>query len=340
MNMRGMAILLIMMGTTISSRAQEIRASAEITVHRYIVDAHVIDSRGRAVPNLGATDFRARLDGRACEVEAVEWIPAGEQARVNEVSAQADQDFARSPGRRTIVLFFQTDFQRMRIAGQMRMRHYAAEFIKTLGPEDRVAVVSHDSRLKLRQDFTSDQALLTKAIADSLLIDDPPPPSMSESISLFTGIAMSEANDASSPEQALLLIGKALQPIEGPKSMLLFGWGLGHFSRAGVQMDWRYAAAKYALDRSRTSVFTLDISNADYHSLEAGLSKTSRDTGGFYMKTHLFPQMAMDRISGAISGRYEITLKSLHGGRASHVDLKMPKIDGEIFYRRLLPEAR
>ena len=36
------------------------------------------------------------------------------------------------------------------------------------------------------------------------------------------------------------------------------------------------------------TVFALDITNADYHTLEVGLEQVAEDTGGFYAKTHLF----------------------------------------------------
>ena len=50
------------------------------------------------------------------------------------------------------------------------------------------------------------------------------------------------------------------------------------------------------------AVFCLDVTDADSHTLEAGLKVTAADTGGFFVRTHLFPGQAMRRLSGALAG--------------------------------------
>lgn len=50
----------------------------EVHVSRVVVDAHVIDRRGEPIPDLGAADFEAFVDGKLAEVESAEWVPAGE----------------------------------------------------------------------------------------------------------------------------------------------------------------------------------------------------------------------------------------------------------------------
>src|SRR5947208_7749015 len=50
---------------------------------------------------------------------------------------------------------------------------------------------------------------------------------------------------------ALLIIGNALRPIRGPKSMILFGWGLGTLSGGRVWMERSYPAARQALEGAR-----------------------------------------------------------------------------------------
>src|SRR6185503_11502311 len=98
-------------------------------------------------------------------------------------------------------------------------------------------------------------------------------------------------------EAALVILGNALRPIPGPKSLILFGWGMGHFSMyTGVQMDWKYPMARNSLESARVSVFSIDFTQADYHSLEVGLGKVAGDTGGFYAKTFHFPKQAVARL--------------------------------------------
>jgi hypothetical protein len=91
--------------------------------------------------------------------------------------------------------------------------------------------------------------------------------------------------------------------------VILIGYGLGRFTSSGVKLGKDYALARRALEQSRASVFSLDISDADYHSLEVGLGAVSADTGGFYAKTHQFPQLAMDRLQRTLAGHYELEVR-------------------------------
>ena len=88
------------------------------------------------------------------------------------------------------------------------------------------------------------------------------------------------------------------------------------------------APARRALVASRTSVFSLDVTDADYHSLEAGLQLVSEQTGGFYARTHIFPDLAMRRLSGALAGYYVLFVEKPESRRTIHdieVDLTRRK---------------
>jgi hypothetical protein len=65
-------------------------------------------------------------------------------------------------------------------------------------------------------------------------------------------------------------------------------------------------------------VFSLDVTNADYHSLEAGLQLVSKETGGFYARTHLFPDIAMRQLAGALAGYYVLFVEPPESRRAVH----------------------
>ena len=114
---------------------------------------------------------------------------------------------------------------------------------------------------------------------------------------------------AADSETALLLLGNALRPIPGPNSMLLMGWGLGERTREGVRMKSRYRLARNALEAARVTVFALDTTYADYHSLEIGLRRAAADTGGFYAKTHDFLEQAITRLRRTLAGHYELELR-------------------------------
>lgn len=293
------------------SVAQEIRAQEQITVERVVVDAHIIRESGDPVEGITAADLTVTIDGIPAEIESVEWIdstqPYSEGLTPEEASGTS---YTVAPKGRLIVFFFQTDFQRERVKGQMKITGFADRFLDDLQPEDRVAVVSFDSHLRLWQDFTNDLEKVRRAIYQSIEIREPPPPELVPNPALFTRINRDEAKAAATSERALLLVGNALNPIPGWKSLVLFGWGLGVYTGRGrVSMIPDYTRARLALEAARVSVFSLDISEADWHSLETGLRKAAKDTGGFYEKTHIFPHFAMEKLKKTMSGRYEITVK-------------------------------
>lgn len=304
--------MLLALPIAASSLAQEVpRQSFEITVERYILDLYVTDSTGEPLDDLRPMNFRVKIDGEPAEVEAVEFIDATQPAEPVALESEEGSVDRPRPRGRLIILFFQTDFQRAnsRVTGQMKMLDYAQRFVEGLQPHDRVAVVQFDSHLKVREDFTGDTTRILSAIEQSLKIDTPPRPRRVPAPSLMSRLDEREMKRAATPEKALFLLGNALLPIEGPKSLILFGWGLGRYGTGGVSMIPDYWPARRALEASRTAVFSIDISQSSYHSLEVGLRTVSKETGGFYAKTDLFPSSAMAQLNRTLSARYELSIR-------------------------------
>lgn len=277
--------------------------SAEtITVERLVIDAWITSADGEPIVDIGPDDLHVTLAGRRVVVDAVDFYAASDSPS----SVRAHVRSA-SPGR-LLIYFFQTDFQRVRAAGQMRMIARALEMLETLSPDDRVAVVSHDSHLKLLQDFTSDPELLAKAIRSSIEISATPEHKVAGEASLARNLTRAQARRASKPEQALLALARSLMSIDGPKALVFFGWGLGRYGAGGVAHEREWAPARQLLADARTSLFVLDTSDADYHSLEVALRDAAEQTGGFYEKTHVFARQATQRLERTLSGRYEISI--------------------------------
>jgi hypothetical protein len=93
-----------------------------------------------------------------------------------------------------------------------------------------------------------------------------------------------------------------------------------------------------ALSVARTSVFSLDITNADYHSLEVGLRTVSEDTGGFHVKPHLFPETAMKKLVRVISSYYELSMippPDLGESYTIKVEVERPRT--EVYVRQYHP---
>ncbi|MEP6802756.1 MAG: VWA domain-containing protein [Acidobacteriota bacterium] len=296
----------------------------EARVERVILDAHVTDRRGDSLSGLRPADFELKVDGAIVPLESADWIPAGEPEvpllPTGDPSAADAPPREAAPGR-LLIFFFQTDYTTSRLIGLLRMGLEARRFLETLLPSDRVAVLSFDSHLKLRQDFTDDHARILAAIHASLRTGLPDPFEPEPGPSLARHFDYSAAEDAVTPEGALALIARAAAPIPGGKEMLFFGWGLqtiGGMSGPNMRDRIDYAEAIPALARARITIFSLDVTNADYHSLEGTLSNISDVTGGTYAKTHIFPGAAIDSVRRAIAGRYVLVFKKPEGPRGTH----------------------
>src|SRR5439155_16020303 len=131
-------------------------------------------------------------------------------------------------------------------------------------------------------DFTSDRARPEPVLKRGVLLERPPAIAAASPISLVERLDPARGRKAYSIEKALQFIADALEPLPGSKSIVLVGYGMGRLGFGGVSMEADYEPARRALVAARTSVFSLDVTTADYHSLEAGLQLISAQTGGFY----------------------------------------------------------
>ncbi len=313
----------------------------EARVERVVVDAYVTDRYGDPIAQLGPADFRVRVDGKSVELESVDWIPAElPELPVGEAlsAAPAGSPVPLAAPGRLIVFFFQTDFERSRLLGLVRMGLQARRFLEDLLPTDRVAVVSYDSHLKLRQDFTNDRHKIQDALFHAIRTGEPAPIGTADFPSIAEHFDYAAARNAATPERGLFVLARALAPIPGGKTMLFFGWGLatvGGMTWPNLAERRDFGNALRALAAARTNIFTLDVTDADSHSLEVHLQNLSGLTGGTYQKTHLFPNLAMDRVRRAISGRYVLVFKKPDGPRGRHsIEVGLAALKGEVNARQ------
>ncbi len=310
--MRRYLVLLLALSMPAAAQVQE-----QITVERILVDARVTNYEGDPILGLTPADFTVKVDGKAATVESVDWIPETAAQRIiagidNEAPpGPAVPEAQPMPKGRLFLYFVQTDFARntSRLSGQLSFQSYAEQMIDDLEEGDRVAVFSFDSHLKFRADFTDDKRVLKDAMRDAVLTDEPPPPQIVPNPSLARHLDRDQMKKCISSDEAFILIANAVRHIPGPKSMILFGWGLGHRSGGAVVMDRKYPIARYALETSRVTVFAIDTTEADYHDLEMGLKQAAADTGGLYARAYHFPQLAVNRVQKALVGHYELEVR-------------------------------
>jgi VWFA-related protein len=286
-----------------------------VDVERVVIDARALSPDGRAIVGLGTGDFRVKVDGRPVDLQSVDWVPGALPAEGRGGAVRpADEPV---PGR-LILLVFEKDLESSRVLGFMKMLHRAEELVGRLRPDDRVAIASFDHHLKLWLDFTTEHVRARPLLRRGLVYEDMPQAEAGPPPSLAAFLDTRAARDASNLEQALLVLARGLSPLPGAKSVVLFGAGMGTFTPEGVILDAAYEPARRALRAAQATVFSLDVTDADAHSLEVGLQQVAADTGGFYARTHEFPAIALAQLEGALEGRYVLAFPRPDGRRGSH----------------------
>lgn len=313
------------------------RFAERVDVERVIVDARVLDDQGNPVHGLTAGDFEVIVDGRTARVETATWFGARETETGAETAprpaAAARAEIGAPPvSGGLVVLLFQKDLEPSRIVGLMQMLLRSGQILETLTPHDRVAILSFDSHLRIWTDFTSDRERLRQVMAHDLLFERPAAVEPRSTPSLVARLAPDRGRRTYTIERALELIGEALEPLPGSKLLVLIGHGFGRFGSGGVTMEPGYSLARRALVASRTAVVSLDVTRTDYHSLEVGLQLVAEQTGGFYARTHLFPEQAVRRLSGAMAGYYVLSVEQADGdGSTRDVSVRLTRWKGQVF---------
>jgi VWFA-related protein len=308
--------VIVALGLVLAAGAQEDpRFEGEtIDVSLATVVVRVVDTWGAPVLDLKPEDFRVRVGKKEIPVAAVDWVseeePPPAPPATLEVAGEAVPAPAPAAPRagRLVVFFVQADLNPTRISGQLRLRPHTRGLLETLPPAARVAVVSYDSHLKLWQDFTQDHEKVHAALDRAMLYSKEVEIEPEGPESLAAHFDTEAARRAATPERALELTARALVPFPGEKTLIFLGWGLGRFGGGGVDMVPAFRPAVRALAAAHASVFVLDVTSADYHSLEVGLQNVADATGGIYLRTFRLPGLATKTLARAISGYYVLTL--------------------------------
>ena len=216
---------------------------------------------------------------------------------------------------RLIVVVVQKSLEPVRAIGLLRLLQESGRLLSHLTPDDRVAILSFDSHLKIWLDFTGDLNHARAVLAEDVMFRKPARIEPTPGLSLVSGLSQDLGRQTYTIEKALRLLGNALEPLPGSKSVVLVGYGFGRLTVAlgafGATLDREYEDAREALHAARAAVFCLDVTDADYHTFEHGLQTVAADTGGFFARTHLFAQRAVDRVANALAGHYVLFTENL-----------------------------
>jgi len=324
----------------------------EISVNLFSVVVRVVDGKGNALLGLGPEDFRVWGDSGEMTVTAVDWVSSDPDHRDEQLLARLAAAGVRlEPPEKRVIFFVQSALHPLRIRGHLRTFPHVRELVALLEANDRAAVVSFDSHLKLWADFTRDHEIVVEALgkaigfggrprADEPSADNGPKAARRQrwrstaarkkpravdrgELSLAEHLDVRAAQDAKTPEQALKVLGTALRPLSGEKVLIYLGWGLGRHGPGRPRMTSDFAPAVRALRAAQTTVFVLDVAYFSEHSLARGLRLIAAQTGGTYAKTSGFAQQATRRLARTIAGYYVLMLDGSHlRDRRVHVELR------------------
>jgi VWFA-related protein len=357
-----LAAALAVMGATVPVTASaqtgaDPSAEPEITIHdrievrRTLLEVRVVDGMGRPVEGLAPEDFTVRLGGRPARVEAVDRVVADGYARSLAATAASPLEDAGRAGtaaafdpavaepRQLVVLFFQTSLLPSKIVGFLRVHRHLDEMIDALPADVAAAVVAFDSHLKLHQDFTTDRAALKAAVERSFGYTPAAFPAVPPAAvpSLAHRIEERQARRVARAEDALAMVAVALEPLPGEKAMVYVGWGLGRLDAGTISMGRRYEDARAALVRARVPAFVLDVTDADFHSLETTLMAFADETGGQFFRTHEFPGREVTRIEHTLGGGRYLLLVEAPDLEPGWHDLRVRTRERWSFQRVLAP---
>lgn len=283
-----------------------------VEVARVVVDARVLDGEGRPIRGLGPADFRVTIDGRAARVESATWVEGGavdEEGLPVRAAPQSAAAVQQGPTGRLVLFLFQKDFEPSRMIGLMRMLAETRRHLGRFTEADRVAVGSFDTHLKIWVDFTNQFEDVHLALRRRILFERSRPPEPSGWPSLFPRLRLEAARKTYTMEGALRLLADALAPLPGAKSLVLVGHGFGRFDGHTLSFDRTYGPAIRSLQSGRVTVYALDTTQADRHTLEAGLIHVAEETGGFFDRTHLSSRRGLGRLEGALAGHYVLLVE-------------------------------
>ena len=276
-----------------------------VDVPRVLVDVRVTDGSGRAISDLAAGDFEVKIDGKASTIDTVEWVDGDPANTVQHTTASRHVEELTPPvTSRWIVFVYQKHPDLSDVEGFIRLRTDIVKLVNIVRPQDHVAVLSFDQSLHYWLDFTDDTKAIRQVMTHDLLVAAPPHVGIGGGSALTARLTPQRGARSYSIEESLRVLGAALEPLPGPKTIIVFGYGMGTWlvKFGAVLMSPDFGETVAVLQNARVSVFCVDITKADYHPREEGLRTVARETGGFYVQS--YQQTVFDQLAGALAGYY------------------------------------
>jgi VWFA-related protein len=313
------------------------RFGERIEVREVLLDALVTDPRGHVIVGLGKNDFVVRENGKPVDLTAVTFYSNRRLLAGSDVLAKQGLSIDQVPEDRYFILFWNDQKANsadapVLLAQQVEGGRRAREWVdREVLPNDWVAVVSYDVKLKVHQDFTHDHQLLTAAIDDAVKGKEAETnwpsriPSPASGPSLLAGLP--RGNDLRERTKTiydgLQVLAHAAGAIPARKNLVLFSTGFGWLSPGPFrqyQPDPRYYPPTVAaINTADVAVYTLDLwpAGETQHLMADALNQLATDTGGRYLFNFTNFLTALEQVSTENNGYYLLSYRSEHPAGSS-----------------------
>jgi VWFA-related protein len=310
----------------------------KVDVNLVLVDAIVTDPQGHQILGLDKDDFIVTENGEPQKIESIDYFTNRRLLNAREGTVPFKAERVRED--RYFVFFFDKPdqgqmFDRLRLAREATLNFVDNEML----PNDQVAVVSHDMRLKVFSDFTNDKKQLHRSLDDVMLFGlglkksaGAPPQSILGAIN-----AKSMMDRTGTVYEGLNVLAEALRPIKARKNLILFSPGI-----TGPDEDYRdgmifnrsryYDPMIHALNAANVTVYAINLhQNAPalplYHQ---ALQSIASDTNGEYFRFSVSFKNPVKHVEQTNNGYYLISYytqrpKGTKGYQKVQVALKNPE---------------
>jgi VWFA-related protein len=320
----------------------------KVSVNQVLIDALVTDAQGNVVLGLDKNDFVVRQNGEPVELDSAVFYSNRRFLESSQAARQLGLDPTRVPDNRYFILLFhdqRRDFPRSEPTQIMEAAHRARDWVGTeLSPNDFVAVLSYDYKLKLQQDFTRDRDALVKAINRAIQGQEGTWPSRevaAEGPSLAAALPQgTELRDRTVRfYDGVKLLAEAARGVPGRKNLVLFSRGYGETSAiARWQPDPRYYPGMVqALNQANVAVYAIDVHprpSSPRHLLADSLSQLAGDTAGRYYSNFTSFSTPLAGVVRETNGYYLLSFTPKPGKGFQTVKVELKNLELKVHARR------
>ena len=316
-----LAAALTLLSVTIPAAAQKPAFGERVDVNVVLLDTVVTDAKGNQILGLEPTDFVVRENGVEQKVDSAPYYTT--RQLLNATEADAPFKVERVQEHRYFVIFFDKPADAQLWSRLRQASSAAADFVnRTIGPDDLVAVVGHDVRLKVYTDFTSDKDTIKAALMDASRFGNGllKPAGETTTPSILRNVDQhAMMSESGTVYEALEVLAKALRPIRARKDLVLFSAGIhepGEEVRGGVVVSRSrfYDPMINALNAANVTVFAANLlENPPTEPLfHQTLQSITHDTNGEYIRNAVSFQPILKQVARSAGGYYLISYPSKH----------------------------